>query len=80
MHCCVICWLAARIANDEKKQEVRQEHRFVDAPECIGKIDHDWVCGYVKEKVSLTDAQFGNIKVMTLRHHTTSSASSSTAR
>ena len=55
-------WLTARIANAEKKQEVHEEHRFVDAPECISKIDHDWVCGYVKEKVALTDAQFGKIK------------------
>ena len=41
---------------------MHEEHCFVDAPERISKIDHDWVCGYVKEKVSLIDAQFGIIK------------------
>ena len=52
-------WLAARIASYDKKQEVGQEHRFAYAPECIGKIEHEWICGYVKGKLGLTDEEFG---------------------
>ena len=55
-------WLQAKIEAEDSKADFQPEYCFAVAPAAIGQIEHTWVCGYIKEKLGLTDADLGKVK------------------